>query len=113
MKKQKKFFMFIIFLMIIVINVNVFALDRDSFNGKINGDGTDKIFDAGSGILNLIQWIGAGMAVIATILLAIRYMYSAPGEKAVIKNRLVPWVIGGILIFGAIQIVKFIETVMA
>lgn len=114
MKKQKKFFAFLIFLLIIVINVHVFAMDKNFFDNKINGDGdTDKIFNAGSGIINLVQMIGAGMAIIATIVLAIRYMYSSPGDKAEIKSKLIPWIIGGVLIFGAIQITKFIEIVMS
>lgn len=113
MKKQKILLIFIIFILIILINVNVFAeIGPDFYNGKIDGQGTDEIFTVGAGILNLVQWIGAGMAVIGTIILAIRYMYSAPEEKAVIKARLVPWIIGGVLIFGAIQIVKFIESIV-
>lgn len=113
MKKQKIFFMFLIFLLIIIINVNVFAIDKNFFNGKINGNGTDKIFGAGAGIIDLFQVIGLGMAIIGTIVLAIRYMYSSPSDKAEVKAKLIPWIIGGVLIFGAIQITKFIETIVS
>ena len=111
MKKQRKILMFLMFIFIILINVNSYAMGPHFFDGKINGSGTDKIFATGSGILNLIQLIGVGMAVIASLVLGIRYLYSTSTEKAEIKNKLIPWIIGGVLIFGAVQIVKFIEDV--
>ena len=115
MKKQKRFFMFLIFIFIILINVNTFAtsIGKGFFDGKINGQGTDGVFNAGASIINLFQVIGAGMAVIATLILGIRYMYSSPNEKADVKSKLIPWIVGGVLIFGAMGIVKFIENVIA
>lgn len=112
MKKQKTILSFLIFMIIIIINVKCFAFDEGFFDGKINGDGTDSIFSAASGIINLVQWVGAATAIIATIILGIKYMYSAPTEKATIKNRLIPWIVGGLLIFGAMQLVKFIENLV-
>ena len=114
MKKQKILFMFLLFLIIILINVSSFAaVGNGFFEGKINPDGdTSGIFKVGDSIISLAQVIGVGMAVISTFVLGIRYMYSSPGEKADIKSKMIPWVIGGVLIFGATTIVKLIEMVV-
>ena len=50
------------------------------------------------------------MASIAAIILGIKYMYSSPEDKAEIKKKLVPFIIGGVLVFGAVQLVKIVET---
>ena len=60
--------------------------------------------------MGIFQYIGAGVAVIATLVLAIRYMYSSPNEKADIKSKLMPFIIGGVLVFGAVSLVKIAET---
>ena len=68
------------------------------------------MYDTGNIILGIFQYIGAGVAVIATLVLAIRYMYSSPNEKADIKSKLIPCIIGGVLVFGAVSFVKIAET---
>lgn len=68
------------------------------------------MYDTGNIILGIFQYIGAGVAVIATLVLAIRYMYSSPNEKADIKSKLIPFIIGGVLVFGAVSLVKIAET---
>ena len=72
--------------------------------------GVDSLYDTGNIILGIFQYIGAGVAVIATLVLAIRYMYSSPNEKADIKSKLIPFIIGGVLVFGAVSLVKIAET---
>ena len=68
------------------------------------------MYDTGNIILGIFQYIGAGVAVIATLVLAIRYMYSSPNEKADIKSKLIPFIIGGVLVVGAVSLVKIAET---
>ncbi|MBR3132980.1 MAG: TrbC/VirB2 family protein [Clostridia bacterium] len=116
MKKQKILFMFLLFLIIILINVSSFAAVDENFfeNHPItSSNDTDSIFKAGDGIISLLQLVGVGIAVVSTLVLGIKYMYSSPNEKADIKSKLIPWITGGILIFGATTIVKIIESVVA
>lgn len=72
--------------------------------------GVDSLYDTGNIILGIFQAIGAGVAVIAALILAIKYMYSSPNEKADIKSKLIPFIIGGVLVFGAVSLVRIAET---
>lgn len=71
--------------------------------------GVGTLYDLGNVILGIIQYVAIGVASIAAIILGIKYMYSSPEDKAEIKKKLVPFIIGGILVFGAIQLVKLVE----
>ncbi len=71
--------------------------------------GVGKLNELGNAILGIVQYIGLGVAVIATLVLGMRYMYSSPDEKAEIKKKLIPFIIGGFMVFGAIQLVKIVE----
>ena len=37
-------------------------------------------------------------------------MYSSPDAQAEIKKKLMPFIIGGVLVFGATSLVKIVET---
>jgi len=71
--------------------------------------GVGKLNELGNAILGIIQYVGLGVAVIAALVLGMRYMYSSPDEKAEIKKKLIPFIIGGFMVFGAIQLVKIVE----
>ncbi len=60
------------------------------------------------GVIGIIQIVGLGIAVIAAIALGIRYMVSSVEEKATIKNKLIPFVIGAVIFFGATGILRII-----
>lgn len=79
-------------------------------NSGINAQsGTSTLYTLGNAILGILQYVGVGVAIIATLILAMKYMYSAPEEKAEVKKKLIPYIIGGVLVFGAIQLVKLVE----
>lgn len=114
-KKVKILSILTIFICIISVATVVFGEELDpvsivenkTFGGA--GNGVDTLYKLGNTILGIIQYVAAGVAVIATLILAIKYMYSAPGEKAEVKSKLIPYVIGGVLIFGAVSLVRVVE----
>ena len=114
-KKVRMISIVIIFICIISIAKVVFGEDIDPVdiveNKKFGGaqNGVDTLYSLGNTILGIIQYVAAGVAVIATLVLAIKYMYSAPSEKADVKSKLIPYVIGGVLIFGAVSLVRIVE----
>ena len=60
-------------------------------------------------ILTIVQVVGCGIAVIMLIVLAIKYISAAPGDKADIKKHAVVYVVGAVVLFaasGILQIVK-------
>ena len=60
-------------------------------------------------IITIVQIIGTGVAIIMLIVLAIKYISAAPGDKADIKKHAVVYVVGAVVLFaasGILQIVK-------
>ena len=89
-----------------------FATGIDDPTSLISGPdstGVGELNKLGNVILGIIQYVSIGVASMATFLLGIRYMYSSPEDKAEIKKKLIPFIIGGVLVFGAIQLVKVVE----
>lgn len=110
-KTKKKICIIITILMLIIcIGNKAFALDPLTIAETPNAtNGVGELNKLGNAILGVIQYIGLGVAVIAALVLAMRYMYSSPDEKADIKKKLIPFVIGGFLVFGAVQLLKIVE----
>lgn len=73
------------------------------------GAGVTTLYALGNSILGILQYVGAAVSIIATLILGMKYMYSSPDEKAEVKKKLIPYIIGGILVFGAVQLVKIVE----
>ncbi len=106
---------FVIFITIVfILSISTIAnadlaediVDRSSVDASGRIDGTDALFTLGNKVLTILQFIGSGVAVIATLLLAIRYMYSSPDDKAEIKRKLIPYIIGGVMIFGVTNLIQ-------
>ena len=68
----------------------------------------DKLNSASSTIYNILLVIGICVAVIITSILGIKFMIGSVEEKAQIKDQLVPFVIGCIVVFGAFGIWKVV-----
>ena len=60
-------------------------------------------------IYTVFQIVGTGFAVIGLILLGIKYVYSAPNERADVKKYAIVYVVGAVLFFGAIGIVASLK----
>lgn len=59
-------------------------------------------------VIDFIWSLGLLTIFICTIILGIRYMFVPPGEKSRIKQATTPYVVGVVIIFGAVTIWKFI-----
>ena len=59
-------------------------------------------------IYNILLVIGIGVAVVVSGILGIKFMMGSVEEKAQIKDQLVPFVIGCIVVFGAFGIWKIV-----
>ena len=60
-------------------------------------------------ILSVIRYTGAGIALISLIMIAMKYLYSSPGEKADYKKNLVVYVVGGVGMFSVGTIIEWIQ----
>ena len=63
-----------------------------------------------SKILGITQVIGVAIAVIMLVVLAIKYISAAPGDKAEIKKHAVVYIVGAVVLFAASGILGIIRT---
>ncbi len=81
--------------------------DVTSANGS--SDVTKPIEDTAKSAITIAQVIGVGVAVIMLIVLGMKYMISAPDDKAQIKKHAVVYIIGAVVLFGASGILQIIK----
>jgi len=63
-------------------------------------------------LIDFIWGLGLLVVVISTVVLGIKYMLVLPSEKSRIKQATTPYIIGVIVIFGAVTIWKLIIQVL-
>ncbi|OKZ74602.1 MAG: hypothetical protein BHW00_04410 [Clostridium sp. 26_22] len=72
---------------------------------------TDKLQSASSDIYNILLVIGICVAIITISILGIKFMIGSIEEKAQVKEALVPFIIGCIVVFGAFGIWKIVTQI--
>lgn len=85
---------------------------EDGKNQDINID-TKDVQDEVSSIYNILLILGTALTVIIGAILGITFMVSSVEEQAKIKELLVPYVIGCVVIFGAFGIWKIVVGILA
>lgn len=95
---------------VLATTVNPGDIGTDYFANK--GDTTGLASKAGTimgSILTTVQVIGMGVAVMMLVILAIKYISAAPGDKADIKKHAIVYVVGAVVLFGASGILQIIK----
>ena len=59
-------------------------------------------------IINIVSIVGSGVAIIALIILGVKYMMGSVEEKAEYKKTMLPYVIGAVFVFAASALVGVI-----
>ena len=60
-------------------------------------------------VINTIKIVGTGVAIIMITYVAIKYMSAAPSEKANIKNQLITFTVGAVVVIGTTSILTMIK----
>lgn len=97
-------------LLIILMSTSTFAMGRLSEVNNV-GNGTGSIAKMSGQIIGIIYVIATVVSIAMLLIIGIKYMIAAPDQKASLKARAVPYLIGAALIFGAANILRFIETI--
>lgn len=107
-----------VFIIVSVFPIKVFsswADDADNFL-KSAGSGItvdkDQLTSASDEIYNTLTSIGMIVAVIVGMILGITYMMTGAVDKAKVKESIMPYLLGCIVIFGAFGIWKLVINVM-
>ena len=64
----------------------------------------------GGKVLYVTQRVGYAVALITLTILGIRYMYSSTNDKATIKEKLMAYVIGAVILFGFSTVLGIINS---
>lgn len=126
MKKRFKIilYVFIILLMLLSFNTKVYAdstmgdviSSADDFLSQGSQDQTpitdEAVKDTSNLIYNVLLTIGTIVAVIWGIIIALKFITGSVEDKANIKETLIPYVVGCIIIFGAFGIWKLVLTAL-
>lgn len=115
MKKSiiKIVFVLLIFLSIFTINI-VSNADVgsmiSSFTPNTDTQAASKVNTVGQNVVGIIQVVGIAVSVGMLIILGMKYVKAAPDEKANIKQASVIYIIGAVVLFAAVNIVKIVYT---
>lgn len=87
---------------------NITLPDADNLFSQSTTDFVDKIDENMGGGLNaillLVYKIGIAVAIIATVVLAIKLMLTNPAKKAEVKAAILPYLIGLLLLIAGVRI---------
>lgn len=108
MKKSKLITLLIIFIIIIFpLIVNATQINPDDYKPKeLTSGEADGINSFGGKIAGVIQIVGTMVSVGTMIIIGIKYVVASVDEKAEYKERIFPYLIGAILLFGASNLVN-------
>lgn len=121
--KLKLILILVVIVNIIFFNINIVQAESysdviksgDNFlsSGKKSNTIVDesKLKDTSEIIYNVLFIFGMGIAVVISGILGIKFMIGSAEEKAEIKDALIPFVIGCIVVFGAFGIWKIFVTI--
>lgn len=122
MKRKSLIIIVTFIIMIFPITTPSFALNEVGSGG---GDGTailtpgsvkpstdatsrNSISKIGGEIIGIIQSIGTIVSVIILVVVGIKYMIGSAEERAEYKKTMMPYVVGSILLFGAVTIATLV-----
>lgn len=82
---------------------------KTATNANVNNGAVTSVNTMAKSIITITRTICMGVAITMLIVLAIKYMSAAPGDKATIKKSAVTYVVGAIVMFAAAGILTIIE----
>lgn len=85
-------------------------LDPSTITANDNTGAAGSVQTAAGNILAIVQVVAVATAIIMLIVLAIKYISSAPNDKAEIKKNAVVYVVGAVILFGASGLLGLIKS---
>ena len=101
-------------LMFIINNISLCSSDKiinpDEYKPE-DLTGGDKMLNIGNTIIGIVQMIGSGVSIIVLIVIGIQYLLGSIEERAEYKEKMMPYIIGAIMLFGITNILVFISNI--
>lgn len=118
MLKKISIFILIITLVIVLIPADSYALslsdkqiDVNNFNPG-NPEQSTRLNEIADIVIGFVYYAGIFISVGMLMIIGIKFMMGSLEEKAQFKETLFPYLIGAILLFGGINIIKIIYDVV-
>ncbi len=109
MKKMLKILPILMVAMMTLLIVSpVFATTVGDVTIDPSSDAADNVANIGNNILGIIQVAGTVIAVGVLMVLGIKYMMGSAEEKAEYKKTMIPYLVGAILLFAAVNLASWI-----
>lgn len=113
MKKMVTVILAMLLCAIILVPTFTYAsqdINTDDYKEIYTSKDNDELIKAGGSVVAIVQVIGVSCGIILLIILAIKYFFMAPyaGEKATIREKLIPYVIGAVILFGGTGILSIV-----
>ena len=111
MKKILRILIITLILCISVTNI-CFANNIDPNGFKPSGNPNDpEMIKIGQSIIGIAQVIGTIASIVILAMLAISIMLAAPDQKAQLKQRLTPYLIGAIMLFSIVNLLSIMYNI--
>lgn len=115
---KKTILVFLAIIMILSINNYIYAAGESIMSGLINdldngapGDETaGKVNNIVTTVITIARVVGVAVAIVMLLVVAMKYMTAAPGEKADIKKSAVVYVVGAVVLFAVTGILGIINS---
>ena len=123
MKNIKKFskLIIILFMLVMILSTDVFASgititdiveQMDPNQSTVDPTEGSRLLKIVSQVFTVIQFVGTGISIIMVMWLGITYMLTSVEQKAEIKKKMVPILVGSVLIVSAVNIMKLIQEIV-
>lgn len=94
----------------VVTSVNATSWDSvEQFDNNNNASLDSSTRNIVGAIVSVVRIVGTGIALIMIAFVAMKYMSSAPGDRAEIKKHAVIYVVGAVVLFGGAQLIGIIQ----
>ena len=99
----------ITFIILIIMSQICFALDTKKYSDIYEKpEGVDSLMTKGGKILGVVQTAGVYISVIMLIIIGVIYVTSSPDKKSELKQRLILFTIGAIILFAASTLMSIV-----
>lgn len=89
---------------------NAWTPDWTIGDGNSSSETKTSLYTIMNQIINILLVASVGIAIIVLTVLGIKFMGTSPEGRADFKKSLVPYVVGAIIVFSAIAILKIISS---
>ncbi len=96
---------------IILSSISIKVLANNNFNIDFSSEKTDvdQLVDKGATtVVTVLRIASIAIAIVVLLVIAMKYMISAPGDRADIKKHAVAYVVGTFILFSAMQIIAIL-----